>query len=148
MTSMDDTHPLACRPMMSMWSAQVRSTTASLPAIFTVFWKMLVSDGCQRARQQGVAVGRGILDRLCRDQATSARPVLDDHRLPEAAAHFFGGQACDHIGDASCARADEEFDRRGGVGLRHHGRGEEQGGEEHQCLGCRGRKGGAGGARG
>ena len=92
-----------------------------------------------RSHQQGVAVGRRLGDELDRDDRLRARPVLDDHRLPEALGQLRREQARDEVVAAAGRVADDDPDRLRRVVLRRRagcegrGRGERGEPEEHPC---------------
>jgi len=57
------------------------------------------------------AVGSCALDRLGGDAPDRARPVLDDHGLPERRAHLLGDDPGDDVGRPAGREADEDPDR-------------------------------------
>ena len=61
-------------------------------------------------QQDGVAIGRGLGDQAGGDVAARARPVLDDHGLPQGLAHGGGDQAAIEVAAAARRKADHQGD--------------------------------------
>jgi hypothetical protein len=75
----------------------------------------------ERARggeHDGVAVGRRLQRGVDADGAAGARPVVDDHRLPEALAKARREDARDGVGAAARRKGDDETHGLGGIRLR------------------------------
>jgi hypothetical protein len=96
------------------------------------------------ADEHRVAVGRGLLDELDRQQAAAARPVLDHHGLAEAARHHLAVDAGGTVRTAARVEGHHDADglagEGGGLGAGHamgQGRGEPGGGQPQQVAAFR-----------
>ena len=69
-------------------------------------------------KEERVAVGRRARDRLQRQIAAAARPVVDDHRLAEPLRQRLADQARNDVGRAAGGNEDDQSHRPRRIGLR------------------------------
>jgi len=83
----------------------------------------------------GVAVGGRSRDVVEAKHAARARPVLDDHLLPEALAHLRRDEARHDVGGIPWRKGNDDAHRLGRVALRVRKRREQQEGDDlqHAC---------------
>ncbi|MCY1531947.1 hypothetical protein D9M68_671870 [compost metagenome] len=74
--------------------------------------------GADRGDAEGVAIRRGLGQRIGADRAAAAAAVFHHHRLAQLAAQAVGDRARDDVGGAAGRERDDQADRLGGVGLR------------------------------
>ena len=67
-----------------------------------------------RRHQQRVTVGFRLRDRVGAHIAAGARPVLDDHRLPERLGDFIADRAREHVGKPAGRERRDQADRLAG----------------------------------
>ena len=73
--------------------------------------------GAEAARDQRVAVGRGLGDRVGADVAPGAGAVLDQHRLSPALGHACADEARIEVGDAARRERHHDLDGLRGIGM-------------------------------